>query len=67
MYSSDNNKVFKSCIALVTLRNSYVMMHGPMNIKKGVNQFPGKGDEFYFRGVIEDHIINTHITLELFK
>ena len=30
---SDNNKVFKSCISLVTLRNSYVMMHGPMNIK----------------------------------
>jgi len=33
MYSSDNNKVFKSSISLVTLRNSYVMMHGPMNIK----------------------------------
>ena len=34
MYSSDNNKVFNSCISLVTLRNSYVMMHGPMNIKR---------------------------------
>jgi hypothetical protein len=27
-------KVFKSCISLVTLRNSNVIMHGPMNIKK---------------------------------
>ena len=26
-------KFSSSCISLVTLRNSYVMMHGPMNIK----------------------------------
>jgi hypothetical protein len=39
MYSSDNNKVSKSCTSLVTLRNSYAMMHGPMNTRSGIKLY----------------------------
>jgi len=30
---TNETQLFKSCISLVTLRNSYVIMYGPMNIK----------------------------------